>query len=123
MKINDIEGKRVDVSARTITVKDEFDKTRGLVRNIESLYDTRPAKQLEVFTKLRQNGLDRITLMEQLDRLLLVDNEVYFLVDDFQLSQDTKFNENKLHNLIQKLEAGGITIIHCERVFWSKRRK
>lgn len=57
MKITEIENKRVKISPHSITVKDEYDKTCGVVKNIRPFQDLRPADGMKYFHKLRDIGI------------------------------------------------------------------
>ena len=46
-EIKDCVGKNVKISKASITIKNEEGKTCGVVRNITSLYDLQPNKQME----------------------------------------------------------------------------
>ena len=54
MKIADIQNKRVKISSHSITVKDERDKTCGVVRDVKPYRELRPAEQMEYFKNRAQ---------------------------------------------------------------------
>lgn len=56
-EIRDCVGKKVKISKGSITIKSEEGKTCGVVRNIVSLYDMQPNRQMEYYGKLRKLGL------------------------------------------------------------------
>ena len=57
MTMNDLTGQRVKISAGTITVKDNQNKTRGMVRGIRKFQDAPKAKQFDCFSLLRKSGI------------------------------------------------------------------
>ena len=57
MKIADIQNKRVKISSHSITVKDERDKTCGVVRDVKPYRELRPAEQMDYFKKLKECGI------------------------------------------------------------------
>ena len=121
MKIREIEGKRINVSARTITIKDENNKTCGMVRNITTLNDVQPNKQIVFSTDLRKKGVSREIMMRYLDKIVIYESEMYFLVDDYAYGIAEKLGE-RLFNDLPEL-AKGTEVIHCARISWSERRK
>lgn len=56
-EIKDCENRNVKISKGSITIKDENGKTSGIVRNIVSLYDLQPNKQMDYYKRLRNIGL------------------------------------------------------------------
>lgn len=121
MEIADLIGKRVTVSARTLTVKDGQDKTRGMIRNVENLYDMRANKQIEYHAKLKEIGRD--VYMGNLEKILVIDNQMYFLCDDYQYGISKKLGEAyfKMIDTFEKSET--INVIHCERVYFTNKRR
>lgn len=56
-EIKDCENRNVKISKASITIKDENGKTCGVVRNIVSLYDLQPNRQMDYYRKIRDMGL------------------------------------------------------------------
>ena len=56
-EIKDCIGKTVKISKSSITIKDENGKTRGVVRNIISVYDIQPNKQIDYFHLFKNLGV------------------------------------------------------------------
>jgi hypothetical protein len=56
-EIKDCVGKNVKISKASITIKNEEGKTCGVVRNITSLYDLQPNKQMEYYRVIRNLGI------------------------------------------------------------------
>ena len=58
MKIADIQNKRVKISSHSITVKDERDKTCGVVRDVKPYRELRPAAVVMVTSSRLKNVND-----------------------------------------------------------------
>lgn len=56
-EIKDCMNKKVKISKGSITIKDDDNKTCGVVRNIVSLYDLQANKQMDYYRKIRDIGL------------------------------------------------------------------
>ena len=131
-KIIDCSNQMVLVSAHSITIKDECDKTRGLIRNVDNLYDLSPNKQFPLARKIEQAGLSRDKYFGFCNELLIVDGEFYVLVDDYSLGVEERskamapeyYTPSKHVQFWQACESCPlVTVIHCKRVFMSKTRK
>ena len=122
MKINEVSGQRVNVSAHTITIKDDADKTRGLVKGIDNLYEIQPNKQFQYAQILARAGVDRASYMSVLHQILIHEGKLYYLVDNYVLEIEKRLGETKLQNLIQELSKA-VEIIYCKRITWATKRK
>lgn len=60
MNIKDIENKRVKLSSHSITVKDEYGKTCGVVRDVKPFKELRPIEAMRYYSKLRDFGYSEI---------------------------------------------------------------
>ena len=58
MEMKDIIGKRIKLSANSITVKDENGKTRGIVRGARRFKDCRANQQTEIWGRAKKLGVD-----------------------------------------------------------------
>ncbi len=76
MKITDITNKTIKLSKHSITVKDEQNKTRGVVRDVTPFKELRPAEQLKYWKQLRECGLWGSEFM---DYFIICDEEPYYL--------------------------------------------
>lgn len=121
MNINDINGKRVNVSAHTITIKSLEGKTSGMIRGVDNLYSMSPNKQFSYAQILTKSGVSRDVFMRYLDKILIVDNQMYFLIDDYSFSVAERLGERIVADVAELEKA--MTIIHCERVQWSTARR
>lgn len=121
MTINNITGKRVAVSAHTITIKNTEGKTSGMVRGVDNLSAIQPSKQFTYAQELAKSGVPREVYMRYLDRILIVDGDLYFLVDDYCFSVAERLGERIVQDVATL--AKGMTIIHCERIQWSTTRR
>lgn len=125
-KIQDCIGQMVLVSAHSITIKDENDKTRGLVRNVDNLYDLAPNKQFPLARMIEQAGLSRDKYFGYCNELLIIDGELYVLVDDYSLGVEERskamapeyYTPSKHVAFWQACESCPlVTVIHCKRVY------
>lgn len=53
MEMKDIVGRKIKISANSITVKDDAGKTRGIVKNIRKFTDCRANLQMEIWKTLK----------------------------------------------------------------------
>ncbi len=115
MEIREIAGKSVVVSAHTITVKNDDGKTQGMVRNIDNLYSVQANKQFVYSQKLKKS-LDRSDYMGQLRNIIIANENLYYLCDDYSYDVSIQTDDN-YYKMINKFENSGvITVIHCKRV-------
>lgn len=77
MKIADIQNKRVKISSHSITVKDERDKTCGVVRDVKPYRELRPAEQMDYFKKLKECGIWGDS--ELMQCFIICDGKPYYL--------------------------------------------
>ena len=124
MNIEELQGKKINISAHSITVKNDEDKTAGIVRNIIKFKDLRPNIQCDYSKILRNTGLwnSKQHVMDQViycnNKLCYINNlkrlediERYFLNKDGWESETASYYE--LKELAQKAEESGITVIDC----------
>ena len=123
MTITELENKRVKLSAGTITVKDEANKTRGMVRGIRQFAGAAPCVQSTHFKALKTSGIWGLE-NSILNRVYIVDNKLYLLRD---LGYEDRYNRyfagrgfeaddkrfNMLQRVYQNAEKEGITVIPC----------
>ena len=77
MKITDIENKRVKISSHSITVKNDSDKTCGVVNNVNPFKELRPADQMTYFKELKECGI--FGHSDLLKYFVICDGEPYYL--------------------------------------------
>lgn len=77
MKIEEIINKRVKVSSHSITVKDDRDKTCGVVRDVKPYRELRPAEQMDYFKKLKERGIWGDS--EFMQYFIICDGKPYYL--------------------------------------------
>lgn len=117
--IKDCIGKKVKISKNSITIKNEEGKTAGVVRNIISVYDMQPNKQVYYWHILKRLGLnDKISPAN----CIVKDNELYVFRDMKRKAFHEKygyFNDYEIkkgkeeENNFRILEDAGINIIEC----------
>lgn len=77
-EIKDCIGKHIKISKTSITIKGDNGKTCGVVRNITSLYNLQPNKQMDIITRWKKLGLNREYLMQiGLDNIIIKDNNIF----------------------------------------------
>lgn len=67
-------GKEIKISKNSITIKDENGKTCGVVRNVISLHDIQPNKQIEYYKMLKEANLNTKISNKN---CFIKDNELY----------------------------------------------
>ena len=116
----DIENKRVKVSKCSITIKDDNNKTCGIVRNISSLYDIQANKQCDIYLKLKKDGI--IAMTYGIKDIIISDGNIYFLNDIRKRMHYEKYGffddiEKKKYEkreaLINSIKEKGYTVIDC----------
>lgn len=81
MNINEIAGRLVKIGKTSITVKDEYNKTRGIVKNI-CTWNLLPTRQKMGYVSLLNVCGIRKTKPELLEKYVLIcDGELYLLKD------------------------------------------
>jgi hypothetical protein len=118
-EIRDCIGKNVKISKGSITIKSEDGKTCGVVRNIVSLYDMQPNKQMEHYGKLRKLGLhgkisikDCIISNNTLYVFRNVKSKLFYEQYGYMTEEEkTRAEQNDvLYNMIRE---NGIEVIEC----------
>lgn len=125
MKIEDLEGKNAYVTARSITLKDEDGKTRGIIRDIKTYCTLPPRELFDWSTKFRKFhiALNNAYIVKN---LVIVDNEPYYLHDlrkdefyqKYWVNRHDVFETDIKHyneerELLERVKAAGIKIVNC----------
>ena len=118
MKITELNGHFAKLGPRSITIKDEYAKTRAVIRAVrfKELY---PRDQMPLFKAVRDSGLWG---SGQMDAVYVVDGKLYYLYnknpDEYYLRHredlawtDMPQSYEKRQELKTKVEAQGITIL------------
>lgn len=77
MKITDIENKRVKISSHSITVRNDSNKTCGVVNNVKPFKELRTADQMTYFKGLKECGIFGDS--DLLKCFVICDGEPYYL--------------------------------------------
>lgn len=106
MKITEIANKIVKLSKHSITVKDEQNKTRGVVRGVTPFKELRPAEQMKYWKQLRECGL---WCSEFMNCFIICDGEAYYLhnlkaIEDYKKYFEQLGYENDRKKYEQRLE-------------------
>lgn len=91
----ELENQKVKLSPRSITVKDDNNKTIGVVRGIQCFKDCRPNLQMEIWKKARNSSAD-------LSRIYYVDGKWYYLHDKKWDTDYFKYFEGRDSNMDKK---------------------
>ena len=117
----DLAGKNIKIGKTSITIKDEDNKTRGIVRGVVKLGDTQFNKYLDYWHVLKKLGVDKV-----------LGTSGFFVKDGaMYASRNTKSDQYKKHIMehggfehdkkvwaeqaaaYKKLEEGGVPVIEC----------
>lgn len=118
-EIKDCMNKKVKISKGSITIKDDNNKTCGIVRNIISLYDLQANKQMDYYRKIRDMGLHgKISIRDCIisDGTMYIFrniksklfHEKYGYIDD---SEKQKADEQE--SIFNTVKESGIEVIEC----------
>lgn len=77
MKIEEIKNKRVKINSHSITVKNDDDKTCGVVRDVKPFKELRPADSMKYHKALREFGIFGDS--DLLKCFVICDGEPYYL--------------------------------------------
>lgn len=97
MKMTDIIGKRIKISANSITVKDEAGKTRGVVRGIRQFKNCRLNQQMEIWKKAKGAGAD-------LKNIINAEGKWWYINDLKWESDYFKYFEGRDENMDKKYQ-------------------
>lgn len=120
-EIKECIGKRVKISKNSITIKAEDGKTCGVVRNIKSLYDLQPNKQIEYHHKLRKLGTGlhgKISIKDYIisDGIMYafrnMKSKLYFEEHGY-FSEEEKRKYEEQDAIYNTLREAGIEVIEC----------
>ena len=112
-------GKEIKISKNSITIKDENGKTRGVVRNVISLHDIQPNKQIEYYKMLKEANLNTKISNKN---CFIKDNELYILRniksklfhDKYGYFSDSEKEKEKMNDTIYKIAfEKGFKVIEC----------
>ena len=117
--IKDCMNKKIKISKGSITIKDDNNKTCGVVRNIVNLYDLQANKQMDYYRKIRDMGLHgKISTRDCIisDGTMYVFrnmksklfHEKYGYIDD-----NEKQKADEQESIFNTVKASGIEVIEC----------
>ena len=95
MKMQELAGKRISIGKTSVTVKDENDKTRGIVRNVATWYTLGNRQQSDVWKVLTKCGLWQFSndMRDErvLKKLIIDGNKLYYLNDQRYIENYHKY--------------------------------
>lgn len=117
----DLVGKNVKIGKTSITIKDDDNKTRGIVKNMISLADAQPNKQFEFGSMLRKLGIYSVLSKKA---FVIKDGTLYAIRntknDEFKkkIMERNGFEYDKevwaeQAEAYKKLAENGISVIEC----------
>ena len=124
MEMKDLNGKNVYVAARSLTVKDNDGKTRGIVRNISFWKNLAPRVQFDMVHKhdFRKSGI--WGNHELMCRIIFKDNKPYYLLNERAVESGIKFHgedyANKIEKNLESLKAANVEVIRAANVSYSR---
>ena len=118
-EIKDCMNKKIKISKGSITIKDDDNKTCGVVRNIVSLYDLQANKQINYYRKIRDIGLHgKISIRDCIisDGTMYIFrniknklfHEKYGYMDD-----NEKQKEEEQESIFNTIKSAGIEVMEC----------
>ena len=96
MNMKDIIGKKIKISANSITVKDDAGKTRGIVKNIRKFIDCRANLQSEIWRTLKNA---KVGWTDIADTTFYVDGKWWYINDLKWESDYFKYFEGRDENM------------------------
>lgn len=122
MEMKDLEGKNVYVSARSLTVKDDDGKTRGIVRDICFWKGLAPRDTYDLYHIFRKSGVwENHKLMS---RIIFKDKNPYYLLDESAVKSAIKYDgeafAKKLEKNLESLKAANVEVIRVANISYSK---
>lgn len=104
MEMKDIIGKRIKLSANSITVKDENGKTRGIVRGARRFKDCRANQQIEIRGKIKNAGISFINAGVNFDCVINAEGKWWYINDLKWESDYFKYFEGRDESLDKKYQ-------------------
>lgn len=120
MEILECKGRKIKISRGSITVKSDDGKTCGIVRNIISLYNIQPNKQVVFYGELRRKGLNSMKI--GLDNIIIKDDILYFFRNIKSklfhekygyFSDEEKRKAKEEDTLYKQIAEAGYDVIEC----------
>lgn len=117
--IKECVNQKVKINSRNITIKDEKDKTCGVVRNIISLYDLQVNKQMDYCKKIHDIGIwGKISIKD-----CIISNDTMYIFRNIKsklfhekygyISDDEVKKANEQEDIFNIVKAAGIEVIEC----------
>ena len=104
MEMKDIIGKRIKLSANSITVKDENGKTRGIVRGARRFKDCCANQQIEIRGKIKKAGISFINVGVNFDCVVNAEGKWWYINDLKWESDYFKYFEGRDENIDKKYQ-------------------
>lgn len=124
MEMKDLNGKNVYVAARSLTVKDNDGKTRGIIRDIRFWKTLAPRVQFDMIHKydFRKSGI--WGNHELMCRIIFKDEKPYYLLNERAVESGIRFHgedyANKIERNLESLKAANVEVIRAASVSYSR---
>lgn len=116
MEVLDCINKNVKISKGSITIKDDDNKTRGIVRDIRHFKDIQTNMQSKYFRIMKQAEIWGNSKID-LNNVVIKDNKIYLFRNIHGIECLKKYDMElvkKLDDIYTKAEENGIRVIECE---------
>lgn len=88
MQMQELTNQKVKISSHTITVKDDNNKTRGMIRNVRPFKECQTNVQMNIWKTARQYNIE-------LDKLFYVDGQWWYIYNTKWDEDYHRYFENK----------------------------
>ena len=112
MEIKDIHNHNVKASKGSITIKDEKDKTRGIVKNLTRFNDLQANKKI-LYSKLLRDSEVWGNCKINMDNCYVLDNKIYLLKNLRSCKYYSEEEQTAYDNMYLKISNYGINVIEC----------
>ena len=112
MEIKDIYNHNVKASKGSITVKDEYNKTRGIVRDLTRFNDLQANKKI-LYSKVLRDAEVWGNSKINTDNCYILDNKIYLLKNLRSCKYYSEEEQSDYDNMYLKISNHGINVIEC----------
>lgn len=119
-EIKDCVGKKIKISRTSITIKDENEKTRGVVRDITNFHDLQENKQTKYYKMLRELG---VWGNRNFDGICIVKDDIMYIFRNIKskffhkkygyFSESERQKAEEREALYNAIKAAGIDVVEC----------
>ena len=123
MKPEELVDKEIYISKNSITIKDENNKTRGVVRNISCMKDMQANKLFALSSKLKKEyGFTQKEMMDKIKYLFPYEDKVFFFASNGLIDREKRIRMNHdYENGVKNLKSRGIAVVYCKEIHDSRK--